>query len=150
MHYFKYLKWDTVQQLEDSISLCSVLYKHRINTSRHLCLGDYKAGNWRYFIVPVKPKLAVMLNSKGKICHLCHSNCTCMLISCMLLTWPCTWRKESPYVVTKAVSPSTILGAGWILRLSDLWDSAQSFLAKTGEGWAQRRLFSVDLAMMVK
>lgn len=123
-----------------------------------LCLGDYNAGNWlQIFHHPVKAKLAVMLNPRWKILHLCHSNCTCMLIPiCMLFwTWPglgwsCTWRKEPPYVITKEFAPSTILAAGWILELSDLWDSAQSFAAKTGQGWAQKRLFSVDLAILVK
>lgn len=99
-----------------------------------LCLGDYNAGNWlEIFHHPVKAKLAVMLNPRGKIRHLCHSSCTCMLIpSCVFfwawprLGWPCTWRKKPPYVITKAVAPSAILAAGCILGISDLWDSELS------------------------
>lgn len=139
MHYFKYLKWDTVQQLEDSIPLCSVLYKQDQHIKTSLCLGDYKAGNWlEIFHRPVKAKLAVMLNPKGKNHHLCHSTCTRMLISLRILYrawpgwgWPCTGqnqRKEPSCIITKADAPSTIFAAGWILGLSDLWDSAQSFL----------------------
>lgn len=157
MHYFKYLKWDTVQQLEDSIPLCSVLYEHRINTSRHLCVWEItvQGTDWRYFIILLRPnwqwcwtlkeKFITYVTPTVPMCSYHHVCC-----SVLNLTWSCIWRKKPPYVITKTIAPSTILAAGWTLGLSGLWDSAQSFPAKTGEGCNQRRLFNVDLAILVK
>ena len=54
--YFKYLKWDTLQQPQASIPLFQLLYKHRTKTSvLHVQEFATQGINWRHFTVLLRP-----------------------------------------------------------------------------------------------